>query len=46
MQGAGRGCAGAGGGWIEKVKSLVNFKNRTAGTMMEGFFHVVFQDRL
>ena len=29
------------GGWIEKVKSQVNFKNRTAETMMEGLFHVV-----
>ena len=34
------------GGWIEKVESQVNFKNRTAETMMEGLFHVVFQDRL
>ena len=30
---------------VKKVKSQVNFKNRTAETMMEGLFHVVFQDR-
>ena len=29
-----------------KMNISLNFKNRTAETMMEGLFHVVFQDRL